>query len=55
MDEQKKQRGAFTEECRREAAKLVIDTGRSVATVVREINVGEQSRPDRWEKTSGRS
>lgn len=43
MNEQKKQRRSFTEEYRREAAKLVIDTGRSIAAVAREINVGEQT------------
>jgi len=43
MNEQKKQRRSFTEEYRREAAGLVIDTGRTIAAVARDINVGEQT------------
>lgn len=43
MSEQKKQRRKFTEEYKREAAGLVIDTGRSIAAVSREIHVGEQT------------
>lgn len=43
MSERKKQRRSFTEEYKREAAGLVIDTGRSIAAVAREINVGEQT------------
>ena len=43
INEQKKQRRSFTEEYRREAAGLVIDTGRSIAAVAREIKVGEQT------------
>jgi transposase len=34
-------RRVFTSEYRREAAHLVIDTGRTIAQVAREINVGE--------------
>ncbi|MCG1037823.1 transposase [Polaribacter sp. DS7-9] len=37
-----KKRAAYTPEYRREAAHLVIDTGRTIATVAREIGVGEQ-------------
>lgn len=43
MNEQKKQRRSFTDEYKREAAGLVIDTGRAIAAVAREINVGEQT------------
>jgi transposase len=35
-------RKTYTREYRREAARLVIDTGRTVAAVAREIGVGEQ-------------
>ena len=35
-------RKTYTPEYRREAARLVIDTGRRVAAVAREIGVGEQ-------------
>jgi transposase len=35
-------RKTYTPEYRREAARLVIDTGRTVAAVAREIDVGEQ-------------
>lgn len=35
-------RKTYTPEYRREAARLVIDTGRTVAAVAREIGVGEQ-------------
>ncbi len=37
-----KSRKTYTPEYRREAARLVIDTGRPVAVVAREIGVGEQ-------------
>lgn len=37
-----KKRATYTPEYRREAARLVIDTGRTVAAVAREIGVGEQ-------------
>ena len=37
-----KKRKSYTPEYRREAARLVIDTGRSIAAVAAEINVGEQ-------------
>lgn len=37
-----KHRRLFTPEYRREAARLVIDTGRTIAEVAREIGVGEQ-------------
>lgn len=47
MSEQKKQRRSFTVEYRREAAGLVIDTGRTVVAVAREIGVGEQTL-GRW-------
>ena len=39
----KKQRRSFTEEYRREAAGLVIDTGRSISAVAKELNLGEQT------------
>lgn len=35
-------RKTYTSEYRREAARLVIDTGRPIAAVAREIGVGEQ-------------
>ena len=35
-------RKTYTPEYRREAARLVIDTGRTIAAVAREIGVGEQ-------------
>lgn len=38
----KKQRRTFTPEYRREAARLVIDTGRPIAQVARELGLGEQ-------------
>lgn len=37
-----RKRKSYTPEYRREAAHLVIDTGRPIATVAREIGVGEQ-------------
>lgn len=37
-----KNRKSYTPEYRREAARLVIDTGRTIAAVAAEINVGEQ-------------
>ena len=37
-----KKRKNYTPEYRRDAAHLVIDTGRPIATVAREIGVGEQ-------------
>jgi transposase len=37
-----KKRKSYTPEYRRDAARLVIDTGRPIATVAREIGVGEQ-------------
>ena len=37
-----KKRNTYTPEYRREAARLVIDTGRTVVAVAREIGVGEQ-------------
>ena len=36
-----KKRKTYTPEYRREAARLVIDTGRTIAAVAREIGVGE--------------
>ena len=42
-----KHRRKFTPEYRRETARLVIDTGRSIAQVTREIGVGEASL-GRW-------
>ncbi len=45
MSEQKKQRRKFTEEYKREAAGLVIDTGRSIAVV-------PASHTERWMRTS---
>jgi len=38
----KRQRKSYAPACRREAAQLVINTGRPVAVVAREIGVGEQ-------------
>ncbi|MGP9728744.1 IS3-like element ISAar26 family transposase [Glutamicibacter sp. AOP3-A1-12] len=43
MSNMKKQRRSFTEEYRREAAGLVIDTGRSISAVAKELNLGEQT------------
>lgn len=43
MSDQKRQRRSYTQEYRVEAAGLVIDTGRSIAAVAREIGVGEQT------------
>jgi transposase len=37
-----KKRKSYTPAYRREAARLVIDTGRTIAEVAREIGVGEQ-------------
>ncbi|NDL55881.1 transposase [Phytoactinopolyspora mesophila] len=37
-----KKRKSYTPAYRREAARLVIDTGRPIAHVAREIGVGEQ-------------
>lgn len=37
-----KKRKSYTPEYRRDAAHLVMDTGRPIATVAREIGVGEQ-------------
>lgn len=34
----------FTSECKAEAVRLVINTGRSVATVARELGIKEQRR-----------
>lgn len=39
---QGKKRRSFTPEYRRQAARLVIDTGRTIAAVARELGVGEQ-------------
>ncbi len=43
MSEQKRQRRTFSDEYKKEAAGLVIDTGRSITKIAREIGVGEQS------------
>ncbi|WP_204723073.1 IS3 family transposase [Glutamicibacter nicotianae] len=43
MSNMKKQRRSFTEEYRREAAGLVIDTGRTISAVAKELNLGEQT------------
>ncbi|MGO1736458.1 MAG: IS3 family transposase [Leucobacter sp.] len=43
MSGSRKQRRSYTEEYKREAAHLVIDTGRSIASVAGEINVGSQT------------
>ena len=43
MSDQKRQRRSYTPEYRIEAANLVIDTGRSIAAVAKEIGVGEQA------------
>lgn len=43
MSEQKRQRRTFTDEYKREVAGLVIDTGRPIVKVAKEINVGEQA------------
>ena len=37
-----RKRTSYSPEYRRDAAHLVIDTGRPISTVAREINVGEQ-------------
>lgn len=37
-----KKRNSYTPAYRRQAARLVIDTGRSIAEVAREVGVGEQ-------------
>jgi transposase len=37
-----KKRKSYTPEYRRDAAHLVIDTGRQIATVARDIGIGEQ-------------
>lgn len=42
MAEQKRRRRRFTPEYRVEAARLVIETGRSIAEVARELGCGEQ-------------
>lgn len=42
MGTSKKKRATYTPEYRREAARLVIDTDRTIAAVAREIGVGEQ-------------
>lgn len=47
MSEKKSQRRSFTDEYKREAAGLVIDTGRPVARVAKELSVGEQTL-GRW-------
>lgn len=39
----RKQHRSFTEEYRREAAGLVIDTGRSISVVAKKLNLGEQT------------
>jgi|SRR5690625_2790100 len=49
MNEHKQQRRSFTDEYKREAAGLVIDTDRAVAAVAREIHVGKQTL-GRWVK-----
>lgn len=43
MSDQKRQRRSYTPEYRIEAANLVIDTGRSIAAVAKEIGVGDQT------------
>lgn len=43
MSSDKKQRRSYTEEYKREAARLVIDTGRPIAAVAAEISVGAQT------------
>lgn len=43
MSSSRKQRRSYTEDYKREAAHLVIDTGRSIAAVAHEINVGPQT------------
>ncbi|SMX94636.1 Transposase and inactivated derivatives [Brevibacterium antiquum CNRZ 918] len=43
MSDQKRQRRSYTPQYRIEAANLVIDTGRSIAAVAKEIGVGEQT------------
>lgn len=42
MGTNRKKRATYSPEYRREAARLVIDTGRTIAAVAREIGVGEQ-------------
>lgn len=41
MSNMRKQRRSFTEEYRREAAGLVIDTRRTITAVAKELNIGE--------------
>lgn len=63
-------RKSCTPSCRRDAARLVIDTGRTIAQIAREIGVGEQlfgpvgpsragpdgrTRPRHWMLMSGPS
>ena len=43
ISDQKRQRRSFTPEYRVEVANLVIETGRSIAAVAKEIGVGEQA------------
>jgi transposase len=45
-----KMRGKFTPEFREEAARMVVDTGRGIAEVSREIGVGETTLGN-WVKT----
>lgn len=40
MNNSRKPRRSFTEEYRREAAGLVIDTGRTISAVAKELNLG---------------
>lgn len=41
-EQQKKSRRRFTPEYRVEAARLVIETGRAIAAVAKELGIGEQ-------------
>lgn len=50
-DEKKQRRRRFSEEFKRDAAALVIDTGRPVAHVARELGVYESSLT-RWRRRS---
>ncbi|GAA2546191.1 transposase-like protein [Neomicrococcus aestuarii] len=51
-DEQyEKQRRSFTGEYPREAAGLIIDTGRNISAVAKELNLGEQTLGTGEERT----
>jgi transposase len=49
-----RKRKSYTSEYRRDAAQLVIDAGRPIATIAGEIGVGEQLL-GRWWRSNGRA